>query len=700
MSFFRRKSDKKKADKASPKPSNRPVWSEHNGAPGFNSDIARKTELLLVEEDFHPGDLVSRNAQSEYKKYSRLSPLLEDIVRDHEAVPYLIQYLEARKASALIRFWLDAESFQASTWTRIRTHSLESVSRSMLVQEKKASSMSSLTCSVGRDITSPVSYTSDETQEDELTNNACFSNTNQNLPQINKCDNNESISDQTCSTETSQGNGHSSGVSNPDSCDTPKSLSNCDPRAREKCKTNPSEESVSIRHNLNLQLQDTCDNQSDTNSASVESALSYRDIASPSPTGNSFKSEVSGSAATVMPKSYMPSSSSLAEKLRKSVEQDAVRIFTKYLAQEATHPIGITDQLRNHTIRAICREDGQVDPECFVECQQFALNKIQESYFDGYKSSAHHCKYQVEVLTSGILHITDVMYNEQALFYFMEYLEQEGLSDLLQFLIAADNYGDLLRNADTYDGQMAQTDAMVLYDKYFSLQAAVSLGFPDNVRFEVESNICREEGPLPDCFAKPRHIVLHTLEKRYFQQYLTSDIYYKFLSELVSAVQTAQEFPLGQRRKRRGSETSSEHSAGAHSVGGESISSRNTLLAAGSSRPVQLSKLEENIRNIHMDDTLLNPDKLWERKDAGKMSLGQIDTLGQFVSQFDPDPEEQEAGKQKQGRFFRSKKDKEKEKEEMARKVAEMILKDVTSVTQAISAIKNTSSISENSKKS
>jgi len=33
------------------------------------------------------------------------------------------------------------------------------------------------------------------------------------------------------------------------------------------------------------------------------------------------------------------------------VEQDAVRIFTKYLAREATHPISISDTLRNDTIR-------------------------------------------------------------------------------------------------------------------------------------------------------------------------------------------------------------------------------------------------------------------------------------------------------------------------------------------------------------
>ena len=26
----------------------------------------------------------------------------------------------------------------------------------------------------------------------------------------------------------------------------------------------------------------------------------------------------------------------------------------------------------------ICREDGEVDPECFVECQKFALDNIDK----------------------------------------------------------------------------------------------------------------------------------------------------------------------------------------------------------------------------------------------------------------------------------------------------------------------------------
>ena len=66
-----------------------------------------------------------------------------------------------------------------------------------------------------------------------------------------------------------------------------------------------------------------------------------------------------------------------------------------------------------------------------------------------------------------------------------------------------------------------------------------------------------------------------------------------------------------------GSETSSEHSIGTHSVGSESVRSRNTLLATGNSRNVQLQKLDENMKNMTLDPGFLNPDKLWERPEAG-----------------------------------------------------------------------------------
>ena len=46
-----------------------------------------------------------------------------------------------------------------------------------------------------------------------------------------------------------------------------------------------------------------------------------------------------------------------------------------------------------------------------------------------------------------------------------QYMEQEGLSHLLQFLLAVDNFEELLAGQENYDGLQAQDDAMVLYDK-------------------------------------------------------------------------------------------------------------------------------------------------------------------------------------------------------------------------------------------
>lgn len=45
-------------------------------------------------------------------------------------------------------------------------------------------------------------------------------------------------------------------------------------------------------------------------------------------------------------------------------------------------------------------------------------------------------------------------------------MEQEGLIPMLHFVIAADNFQNLLTSQETYDGLQAQGDAMVLYDKY------------------------------------------------------------------------------------------------------------------------------------------------------------------------------------------------------------------------------------------
>lgn len=77
-----------------------------------------------------------------------------------------------------------------------------------------------------------------------------------------------------------------------------------------------------------------------------------------------------------------------------------------------------------------------------------------------------HCKYQITILTGSEVLISDILYNESALFYFMEFLENEGAKGMLEFWMAANNFKEQYVSQDhRYDPVQAQNDAMVLYDK-------------------------------------------------------------------------------------------------------------------------------------------------------------------------------------------------------------------------------------------
>uniref|UniRef100_A0A8C5WXH1 A-kinase anchoring protein 10 n=1 Tax=Laticauda laticaudata TaxID=8630 RepID=A0A8C5WXH1_LATLA len=227
----------------------------------------------------------------------------------------------------------------------------------------------------------------------------------------------------------------------------------------------------------------------------------------------------------------------LSGKLMKGIEQDAVTIFTKYISPDAAKPIPITELMRNDIVAKICGEDGQVDPNCFVMAQTVVFNAMEQEHFSEFLRSHHFCKYQIEVLTSGTVYLADILFCESALFYFSEFMEKEDAVNILQFWLAADNFqSQLAAKEGQYDGQEAQNDAMILYDKYFSLQSTHPLGFDDSVRLEIESNICREGGPLPNCFTTPLRQAWTTMEKVFLPSFLSSNLYYKYLNDLIHSV--------------------------------------------------------------------------------------------------------------------------------------------------------------------
>uniref|UniRef100_A0A2K5PGZ1 A-kinase anchor protein 10, mitochondrial n=1 Tax=Cebus imitator TaxID=2715852 RepID=A0A2K5PGZ1_CEBIM len=474
---------------------------------------------------------------------SSLSKTLEQVLHDTVVLPYFIQFMELRRMEHLVKFWLEAESFHSTTWSRIRAHSLNTVKQSSLAE--------------------PVS----PSKKHETTASFLTDSLEKRLE--------DSGSAQLFMT-------HSEGID----------LSN---------RTNYTQN--------HLLLSQECDS---THSLHLEMARAPAHEVS-------METQESSSTLTVASRNNPASPlKELSGKLMKSIEQDAVNTFTKYISPDAAKPIPITEAMRNDIIAKICGEDGQVDPNCFVLAQSIVFSAMEQEHFSEFLRSHHFCKYQIEVLTSGTVYLADILFCESALFYFSEYMEKEDAVNILQFWLAADNFqSQLAAKKGQYDGQEAQNDAMILYDKYFSLQATHPLGFDDVVRLEIESNICREGGPLPNCFTTPLRQAWTTMEK--------------------SSVKKA-----------------------------------------------SIKILKNFDEAIIVDAASLDPESLYQRTYAGKMTFGRVSDLGQFIRESEPEPD---VKKSKGSMFSQAMKkwvqgNTDEAQEELAWKIAKMIVTDVMQQAQ------------------
>ncbi|MBN3308308.1 AKA10 protein, partial [Amia calva] len=486
-------------------------------------------------EAAHFGDLgrscVNYQAQ---ETRSQLSKTVEQILRDSTAMPYFMQFMEVQGAEHLVKFWLEAESFRSTSWSRIRAHSLNSVKHSSLAEPTSPSTVKKpdgaetlpLDAEVGRQ--PPLSYAS----------------------------------------SPAKANSHS-----------------------------PS--------------RPLTGQASSTSSSSSSSSSSSK-------TGTPFKTQSTNALKD------------LSDKLMKSIERDAVNLFTKYISPDAARPVPITESMRNDIVAKICGEDGQVDPNCFVVAQSAVFNYLEQQHFSEFLRSHHFCKYQIEVLTSGTVFLADILFCESALFYFSEYMEKEEAVNVLQFWLAADNFQDqLAAKRGQYDGQEAQNDAMILYDKYFSLQATNPLGFDDSVRLEIESNICREGGPLPDCFTTPLRQAWTTMETVFMPGFLSSNLYYKYLNDLINSVRS-DEF-LSRAAGVPGHSPPQDSDSGA---GGSDSSS-----AQQGTKKAAIKILKNFDEAITVDIASLDPESLYQRPYAGRMTFGKVNELGQFIREAEPEPD-------------------------------------------------------------
>ncbi|KAJ7422179.1 A-kinase anchor protein 10, mitochondrial [Willisornis vidua] len=524
-------------------------------------------------EAAHFGDLGRSclNYQAEETK-SSLSKTLEQVLQDSVALPYFIQFMEVRRMEHLVKFWLEAESFHSTTWSRIRAHSLNTVKQSSLAEPVSPSKQQELA-------SSPPTGLLEERLE-----GAGMARLLRGEPE-----------------EAPGGRGRTGTSQN-------------HALAGQECGS----------------ASALCPSKAETGTHSL-------------PTDQQESSKLSVSNRN------SPSSAlkDLSGKLMKSIERDAVSTFTKYISPDAAKPIPITEAMRNDIVAPsaksmlkltwsffaakICGEDGQVDPNCFVTAQSIVFNAMEQEHFSEFLRSHHFCKYQIEVLTSGTVYLADILFCESALFYFSEYMEKEDAVNVLQFWLAADNFqSQLAAKKGQYDGQEAQNDAMILYDKYFSLQATHPLGFDDSVRLEIESNICREGGPLPNCFTTPLRQAWTTMETVFLPGFLSSNLYYKYLNDLIHSVR-GDEFPGG-------NVALSIHGPGS-SPDSDSIGAPDGSASQSNVKKANVKILKNFDEAIIVDAASLDPESLYQRTYAGRMTFGRVSDLGQFIRESEPEPD-------------------------------------------------------------
>ncbi|CAG9854585.1 unnamed protein product [Phyllotreta striolata] len=345
----------------------------------------------------------------------------------------------------------------------------------------------------------------------------------------------------------------------------------------------------------------------------------------------------------------------------------ALDIFKKYIALESDCNVKCTEDSRKEVMENICSTTKVLSTNCFDAVQNFVYKTIEDDYFNAFLESDHFCKYQIDLLTCGNVVLSDILYNETALFYFMEFLEQENQRCLLEFWIAASNFQQQIQDQkEFFDPLEAQTDAVVLYDKYFSLQALCPLGFSDKVRFAVEQSICGEDGLTLHCFHLPLKIVESVLEKQHLKPFLESQLFYKYLSDLINAVQS-NSYANVEKYKHAASDCSSEKSFG-----------QGTFLAFEVPRERGRDKGKEMTIDTR---ELYDPDALWKRKKAHRLSLGRVSELGKYETEFEPEPDRRQFRFKNVLRKVISLEEDDRKKEEMAWQVAELIVKDITKVT-------------------
>lgn len=367
-----------------------------------------------------------------------------------------------------------------------------------------------------------------------------------------------------------------------------------------------------------------------------------------------------------------------------NLTEDAVQIYQRYVSPECPYPVELSTDQKQDIVRGICAEDGQVDAGCFDAAKAYIYGKMEHEFYIDFLHSVFYAKYQLETFANAIVNIQGILAHDVLLFNFMEFMESEhGKVEraLVEFWMTANNF------------RSEQSDAMFIYEKFISLQAAVPLGFHNDIRAKIEEAICSPDADCQvksDCFSEAMKTVEAVLQANYLKSFLNSPLFSKYCSDLLATIEknAGSQPPVNANQRQRSASGSSLNttcsSETLSSIATQNISTKNTLLAATSSMSVK----KKRRKSPDFLDLATQPDYLWRRKQSVLTNIGHVDHLGRYVSCLDLPPDtttkksvmmepNMKTRISKAVRKIITNDDMEKLKEEMAWQMAELVITDV-----------------------
>ena len=605
-----------------------------------------------------------------FQYHSRLSMSVASIVHEPNCLSYFVQYLERRNALSLIKFYLDTENFRNAALTQLRKEQKRKLIAQQIPEEHDSAQEIPSLSSTNNDTDDIIIHQQQQQQHQQM-QNECIETNGDNTSHINGsvCD---SVDDN----------------SDVDSSYVPELKTLCDLTMR---KPLTDDEKSQIYAETNKQLT-KCN---DKNNFKASSELSLCSL-------TSSYTEISDSIPISM-----------------ASVQDALTIYQKYLSGNSKQHIELPVDILSKISLILCKKEHSenncaITSDCFTEAQQYILNKLEKDYLNDFLQSTYYAKYCVELIQGHNLNINDILHSEVTIFYLMEYLEQHQERDCLDFWSSAINYRKsyLSQEPQIRNEKEAQADAMIIYEKFFSLQNEVKLWSSNKLRSHVESFICTE-GLVFYCFDLPLKVAAKYLDCKYLKLFLKSSLFANYVNELKSRIQDDGE------HKESLNKSQSFHKPLRRCVSAKAanrhrktlsdctldkklpISQHNTLLASMDNHSMHLKQFQLNIDSSQ----LTNPDLLWHRSNSNNLKFGRVNSLGRYERDFIPPSDALHHSSSKSQHNWSLSLNGNKIKnamrklvhlpddnvqEEIAWQVAEMIVKDVTSVTMRGGAKKET----------